>query len=66
VAIYSQPEIDRLIACPKSIIEAPRRHPKLVGADFRNSMRLASSEVEGDFDVFMRQSEDFPENSQLA
>ncbi|MDQ6701222.1 MAG: hypothetical protein M3Z36_13665 [Acidobacteriota bacterium] len=63
MAVYNQNEIDDLIECPKNIFEAPKRAMKLVGADWRNDMRLVScDEPILDFSVFMRKNEDFPEN----
>jgi len=62
VAIYNQAEIDALIVCEKIILEPPKRAPRLVGADWRNDMRLAAPGDAGEFLVFMRQSDDFPEN----
>jgi hypothetical protein len=63
VATYDQAEIDALLRCPKTITDPPKRSTKLVNADYRNDMRLiASNGIGGEFAVFMRQSEDFPEN----
>lgn len=63
MAIYSQSEIDALIACPKKVSEPPKKEMSLVGADFRNDMKLVSSSgFEGEFLVFIRKSEDFQEN----
>lgn len=67
MAIYSQSEIDALISCDKSVVEPPKRQAKLIGADYRNDMKLAASNgQQGEFDVFMRQSEDFPENFSIG
>jgi hypothetical protein len=67
VATYSQAEIDLLISCQKAVTEPPKRQSKLTGADFRNDMKLvASIQIPGEFDVFMRQSEDFPENFSIG
>ena len=63
MAIYDQAEIDALLGCPKTITDPPKRSTKLVNADYRNDMKLiASNGIGGEFAVFMRQSEDFPEN----
>lgn len=59
---YTQQEIDALIACPKVVSEPPRRDPKLDRGHFRNDMRLKSISGESEFRVFMRRSEDLPEN----
>jgi len=39
---------------------------KLVGADWRNDCKLVAGGVEGEFSVFMRKSEDFPENFSIG
>lgn len=67
VAIYSQKEINDLIVCPKMISEPPKREMKLIGADWRNDMKLIASDgTLGEFSVFMRKSEDFPENFSIG
>ena len=73
MAEYTQVEIERLISCPKNVQDPPRRQgPKLVDADYRNDMKLAASNqgpenpAPGEFTVFMRQSEDFPENFSIG
>jgi hypothetical protein len=67
VASFSQDELDGLIACPKEITEPPKREMKLDGAQFRNSAKLvASNEIKGEFTIFMRQNEDFPENFSIG
>jgi hypothetical protein len=67
MALYTQHDIDELIGCPKKIDSAPRKELKLVGADWRNDMILAASDgTKGDFSVFMRKSEDFPENFSIG
>lgn len=63
---YSQNDLDSLISCAKTIQEPPKRERRLVGADWRNDMRLVSAEHAGDFAVFLRQSEDFPENFSIG
>ena len=60
---YDQAEIDALIACEKEVSDPPKRITKLEGANFRNDCKLiASNGIAGEFGVFMRQNEDFPEN----
>lgn len=59
---YAQHEIDELIACPKMVSEAPKRDMKLDRGHFRNDMRLKSTNGKLEFRVFMRRSEDLPEN----
>jgi hypothetical protein len=59
---YTQQEIDDLIACPKVVSEPPKREMKLDRGHFRNDMRLKSTDDKLEFRVFMRRSEDLPEN----
>lgn len=64
---YSQSEIDELIACRKNVSYPPRRQPRLVGADYRNDVKLIASNGDpGEFSVFMRRNEDFPENFSIG
>lgn len=63
MAEYSQAELDDLLACPKKVKTPPTRSSKLVDAFFRNQARLVRADGrDGDFAVFMRQSEEFLEN----
>jgi hypothetical protein len=39
---------------------------KLVRADWRNDCKLVANGIEGEFSVFMRRSEDFPENFSIG
>lgn len=39
---------------------------RMINADWRNEMRMASAHAEGDFSVFMRRNEDFPENFSIG
>jgi hypothetical protein len=66
VAAYSDEEIDKLIQCPKSVREHPRRELKLCGAYWRNDMTLNSSDPDRKFAVFMRKNEDLPENFSIG
>jgi hypothetical protein len=66
VAAYTQTEIDDLIACAKSISDPPRREMKLDGAHYRNGAKLLADNTRGEFEVFMRRSEDFPENFSIG
>lgn len=67
MATYSQSELDGLISCPKEISEAPKKGMKLCEAHFRNDAKLiASNGISGEFGMFMRQSEDFPENFSIG
>ena len=63
---YNQNEIDALISCPKSLTEPPKRDLRLVGADWRNDMTLQSEGCKGEFAVFFRRSDDFPENFSIG
>jgi hypothetical protein len=67
MAAYNQKDIDDLIVCPKTISEPPKRDMKLTGADWRNDMKLIASDgTVGEFSVFMRRSDDFPENFSIG
>jgi hypothetical protein len=66
VASYSDDELRALISCPKMISETPKREMKLVGADWRKDMKLLSEGVAGQFLVFMRRNDDFPENFSIG
>ena len=63
---YTQQEIDDLIACPKVVSEPPKREMKLDRGHFRNDMRLKSTDGKMEFRVFMRRSEDLPENFSIG
>lgn len=63
---YTQEDIDRLISCPKRISDPPKRQMKLVGADWRNDCKLVANGVDGDFSIFVRRSDDFPENFSIG
>lgn len=63
---YTQQEIDDLIACPKVVSEAPKRDMRLDRGHFRNDMRLKSTDDKLEFRVFMRRSEDLPENFSIG
>jgi hypothetical protein len=66
VKIYSQEEIDRLIACPKIVTEPPKRDMKSQRGHRRNNMLLRSEEGGLEFSVFMRINEDFNENFSIG
>ena len=63
---YTQQNIDALISCVKKISDPPKRELKLVGAHWRNDMKLVAAKVDGEFSVFIRRSEDFPENFSIG
>ena len=58
----SDQEIERLIQCPKEIIDLPKKEMLLANGYWRNDMRLQSTDGEHDYSVFMRKNEDFEEN----
>jgi hypothetical protein len=62
----SEREIDRLITCPKEIVDPPRREMKLEGKMKRNEMTLRSADNKQEFRVFMRQTEEFQENFSIG
>lgn len=67
MAEYRQTEIDALISCPKEVRAQPLRERKLVNASFRNDAKLVATDgTAGEFAVFMRQSEDFPEDFSIG
>ncbi len=59
-------ELQALLVVPKLISEPPRREMKLDRGHWRNDMRLRSVEGDRDFRVFMRKSEEFPENFSIG
>jgi hypothetical protein len=63
---YDTLELQELLAIPKLITEPPRREMKLERGSWRNDMRLRSVEGGHDFRVFMRKSEEFPENFSIG
>ena len=60
--VFTDQELAELISCPKQVVEAPRREMRLDGRMKRNEMTLKSPDGKHQFRVFMRQSDDFPEN----
>jgi hypothetical protein len=63
---YTQKDIDALLSCAKSVSDPPKRNLRLVGAHWRNDMKLVAVMVDGEFSVFFRRSEDFPENFSIG
>jgi hypothetical protein len=63
---YSQTEIDQLVSCPKQVSTPQRKELRLVGADWRNDMKMVSKGRPGEFNAFFRRSEDFPENFSIG
>jgi hypothetical protein len=67
VAAFSQNELDELISCPKEVSDPPKREMRLDRAHWRNDAKLvASNGLQGDFVMFMRKNEDFPENFSIG
>jgi len=67
VAAFSQDELDGLISCPKEVSDPPKREMRLERAHWRNDAKLiASNGLQGDFVMFMRKNEDFPENFSIG
>lgn len=64
--LFSDQEIEKLIACAKRIIEPPKKEMQLVSGHWRNDMKLQSDDGEYDFSVFMRKNEDFEENFSIG
>ena len=63
---YTQKDIDALISCEKTVSDPPRRDMRLAGAHWRNDMKLVAEKVDGEFQVFIRRSDDFPENFSIG
>ena len=64
--VYTQAELDDLIAAPKIITEAPKKAMRLERGSRRNDMRLRSEDESMDFTAFMRINDTFPENFSIA
>lgn len=63
---FTDQELGHLISCSKEIVEAPRREMRQDGKMKRNEMTLKSSTSKDEFRVFLRQSDDFPENFSIG
>ena len=59
---WTQAELDELIACPKQVVDPPRKTMRSERGHQRNDATLSSLDGERRFSVFMRINEDFPEN----
>lgn len=64
--VFSDDELDGLISCVKYVADPPRREMRIDGKMKRNEMTLKSSDETNEFRVFMRQSDDFPENFSIG
>lgn len=63
---YTQGEIDRLISCPKRIVDPPRQDMRREGGHLRNDMRLQPIEGPGEFRVFIRINTHFKDNFSIG
>lgn len=63
---FTQDELDLLIACPKTIVEPPRRELREERGSLRNDLRLRSADGALEFSVFLRVNADFPENFSIG
>jgi hypothetical protein len=59
---FTDEELAALITCAKQVVDPPHREMRLDGKMKRNDMTLKSADGKHSFRVFMRQSDDFPEN----
>ena len=59
---FTDDELAGLIACSKQVVDPPRREMRVDGRMKRNDMTLKSADDKHSFRVFIRQSEEFPEN----
>lgn len=63
MSIYTNQEIDQLIACPKRMLNPPRKELKPEGAHLRQDFHLeALDETIGEFHVFLRKHAEYQEN----
>ncbi len=63
---FTDAELTTLIACSKQVLNPPRREMRLEGKMKRNDMTLQSVEGRHSFRVFLRQSDEFPENFSIG
>lgn len=63
---FTKEEIENLIGCAKVVSDSPKRGLKVDRGHFRNDMRLKSVDGKLEFRVFMRRSEDLPENFSIG
>ena len=60
----TEQNIADLIACPKEVVDPPRR--EMEGRMKRNEMTLRSADKKPEFRVFLRQAEEFLENFSIG
>jgi len=63
---FTDEEIANLVNCPKQVDDPPKREMRLENKSRRNDMSLRSADGKHAFRVFMRQSDDFPENFSIG
>ena len=63
---FTDEEIASLVACPKQMVDPPRRDMRIEGKMKRNDMTLKSEDSNHSFRVFLRQSDEFPENFSIG
>jgi hypothetical protein len=63
---FSDEELAQLVACPKQMLDPPRREMRIEGKMKRNDMTLKSEDGRHSFRVFLRQSDEFPENFSIG
>jgi hypothetical protein len=66
VAAYTQKDIDDLISCSKVFSDPPKKQMRQDGGHLRNDAKLVADNVKGEFLMFMRKNEDFPENFSIG
>ena len=59
---YTQPQLDALVSCPKTVTEPPKRAMRTEYRHSRNDMRLTSTDGANRFRAFLRQSLEFAED----
>lgn len=64
--LFSNEEIQNLVAAPKRITVRPQKRMQLSNKHYRNGMKLKSTDGELEFSVFMRKNEMFHENFSIG
>lgn len=63
---FTDEELSNLVACPKQVLDPPRREMRVEGKMKRNDMTLKSVDGTHSFRVFLRQSDEFQENFSIG
>lgn len=63
---FSDTDLEALIACPKTIVDPPRKDLLQEGAHLRNDFKCQAADGDQRFRVFMRQATAFPENFSIG